>query len=74
MFSHIHNGISLPIAAECGFWNENPGIVNNSENQSFVTQWPALGYLQMNSESKLCASAVVSPKYVVTSLACLTLR
>ena len=59
---------------DCGLWDENSGIFNNSDSKNFFRHWPALGFLQMISEPKMCTSAVISPKFVITSLNCISLR
>ncbi|XP_042895549.1 mucin-3A isoform X3 [Parasteatoda tepidariorum] len=56
---------------KCGQWNH---VYNetNYNNTKFYEEWPALGYLQLVSQPKICAATILSSQYVLASLNCLT--
>ncbi|GFQ92184.1 transmembrane protease serine 6 [Trichonephila clavata] len=64
---------SYSIGATCGLWHHpvNSSAYNETK---FYTEWPALGYLQMISDTKMCAASLISPQFVITSLNCLSFR
>ncbi|KFM71542.1 Transmembrane protease serine 3, partial [Stegodyphus mimosarum] len=57
---------------ECGMWDQDSNVTVTSEQ--FFMKWPALGFLQMVSHPKMCASSILSPHFVITSLSCLSFR
>ncbi|GBO43693.1 Transmembrane protease serine 5, partial [Araneus ventricosus] len=57
----------------CGMW-EHPVNTSNLNETKFYNEWPALGYLQMISETNMCAASLISSQFVITSLNCLSLR
>ncbi|GIY24838.1 spermosin [Caerostris extrusa] len=64
---------TMNIKDTCGMW-DHPSNTSSVNETQFYHEWPALGYLQMISETKMCAASIVSSLYVVTSLNCLSLR
>ncbi|KAF8767115.1 Low-density lipoprotein receptor-like protein [Argiope bruennichi] len=57
----------------CGTW-EHPVNISNFNQTKFYNEWPALGYLQMISETNMCAASLISSQFVITSLNCLSIR
>ncbi|GIY51582.1 spermosin [Caerostris darwini] len=64
---------TMNIKDTCGMW-DHPSNTSSFNETQFYHGWPALGYLQMIAETKMCAASIVSSLYVVTSLNCLSLR
>ncbi|GFY77649.1 transmembrane protease serine 6 [Trichonephila inaurata madagascariensis] len=64
---------SYSIGATCGLWHHPVNSSAHNETK-FYTEWPALGYLQMISDTKMCAASLISSQFVITSLNCLSFR